>query len=208
MDLEPSRVGGSEEIAREVRSMGRRVVTFGGFGELGYEDENRLLGICSGEIDRFDPRSTIVNTGTLITHGFREGIAAVYRIAKARGFTTVGVHPSVALDHPKAHFVAPGVDSVFFVRDPSWGGFREDGVTPSPTLRVLLEVTDEFVAIGGGLHTAQELRAFLSSSKPVRFHPARMNREVTLEWSGQSRVAFDDFEGAAHRVWAGDRRRA
>ncbi len=191
----------AEVVIDKIQSLGKVVLTFAGFGELGYEDEERVREICSAELDRFHPRDTIVNTGTLITEGFRRGIALVYPLARARGFATAGVHPSVALTHPKRHRVSQGVDHIFFVDDPTWGGVLANG-NVSDTLRVLLEVTDALAVIGGGQHTAQELQAFLGASKPVRFYSASMHRETALRWSAESGVAIDDFRGAAESVWS------
>src|SRR5271165_2424309 len=76
----------SREIGEILRRKAKRVVTFLGFGELGYEDEARMRDIARGEMERHAPERTIVNTSTLITNGFRHGIADVYGIAKWRGF--------------------------------------------------------------------------------------------------------------------------
>jgi hypothetical protein len=183
-----------------VRALGKPVVTFGGFGELGYEDEAQVLERCSAELDRHDPARTLVATGTLLTEGFRSGIAMVYALAKARGFATAGIHPSVALHHPKRHAIAPGVDHVFMVDDPTWGGVDEAGM-PSSTLQVLLAVSDEFIVFGGGHHTAHELQAFLQAGKPVRFHDAPMHRATTERWCRDSGARIGDYRGAAFHVW-------
>lgn len=189
-----------DTVVQAVRAMGKAVVTFGGFGELGYDDESKVLERCSLELDRHDPASTLVATGTLVTEGFRTGIAMVYALAKARGFHTVGIHPSVALHHPKRHAVAPGVDHVFIVEDATWGGADDTGV-PSSTLQVLLAVSDEFIVFGGGHHTAHELLAFLNAGKSVRFHDAPMNRATTDRWCRDSGVRIGDYRGAAFHVW-------
>ena len=189
-----------KDVVRALSDTQRSVVTFGGFGELGYEDEDDVLHTCACELDRFDPVDTIINTATLLTTGFRMGIAMIYALAKERGFTTSGVHPSIALEDPSRHTVAPGVDHVFFVRDDTWGGCDVDG-RPSNTLRVLLEVSSEFIALGGGHHTAQELRAFLMAGKRVRFHKVSMHKQTTERWSNASGVRFDDHWGSAYRVW-------
>ena len=190
---------------RAVRSTRRRVVTFGGFGELGYEDEEHVLDLCARELDRLEPEQTIVNTGTLLTEGFQAGIAMIYPLARRRGFFTTGIHPSVALTHPKRHTIAPGVDRVFFVRDESWGGVRNDG-SPSNTLRTLLMLSDEFIVMGGGEHTAQELRAFLHAGKPVRFHQASMHTRTADDWCKSSGAVISDYRGSAYHVWKSETR--
>lgn len=191
---------GVEAVVQAVRALGQAVVTFGGFGELGYDDEAQVLERCSLELDRHDPARTVVATGTLVTEGFRTGIAMVYALAKARGFATVGIHPSVALHHPKHHAIAPGVDHVFIVADATWGGADDAGM-PSSTLQVLLAVSDEFIVFGGGHHTAHELLAFLKAGKSVRFHDAPMHRATTDRWCRDSGARIGDYRGAAFQVW-------
>ena len=200
MRLEGSRVHSWEQVASELRSVDRQIVTFGGFGELGYEDEEEMLRLCAAELAWLNPRTTVINTGTLITEGFQVGIAAVYQLAKSLGFTTVGVHPSIALCHSKAHSLAPGVDHAFFVSDTTWGGLRNDGHA-SNTLKVLLEVTDRFIAVGGGLHTAQELRTFLTTDKAVHFYPAQMHRQTAVDWITRVGATLDGFDGSAQDLW-------
>lgn len=189
-----------EALATAVRATGRSVLTFGGYGELGYEDEGAALALCEQELRRCDPAATLVATGTLITRGYRPGIAIVYPLARALGFTTIGVHPSVALAAGDRHRLADAVDRAYFVEDATWGGCDAAG-RPSNTLRALLAVTDRFVAIGGGEHTAQELRAFLAAGTPVRFHPAPMHAETARRWRARGGAAITDYRGAAERAW-------
>lgn len=188
------------ELVRAVRAPGRRIITFGGYGELGYEDEAGVLAIARAELQACDPAHTVVATGTLITRGFQPGIALVYGLARAMGLPTLGIHPSVALRDPGRHVLADGVDQACFVDDPTWGGCDTEG-HPSTTLQALLAVTDLFVAIGGGEHTAQELRCFRRAGKPVRFHPARMHRPTMERWTRAQGLPARDLDGAASRAW-------
>jgi hypothetical protein len=200
LNAEPAPVLGVADAVQRVRGCGRSVIAFGGYGELGYDDEDAVLAQCRAELDRHDPGRTAIATGTLVTRGFRRGIAMVYPLARAMGFTTLGVHPSVALADRSRHTLADGVDHAFFVEDPTWGGTDATG-RPSATLQVLLAVSDAFVAFGGGEHTAQELRAFLQAGKPVRFVPARMHAGTTERWTRATGVHIPDLDGAAQRFW-------
>lgn len=195
---------GTAEAVRRVRALGLQVLTFGGYGELGYDDEAAALALCRAELARHDPRRTAVATGTLITQGFRRGIAMVYPLARSMGFTTLGVHPSVALADRSRYRLAEGVDHAFFVADTTWGGTDAQG-RPSATLQVLLGVSQAFVAIGGGEHTAQELRAFLQAGTPVRFEPARMHAGTVERWTRASGAHVADLDGAAQRFWLHER---
>jgi hypothetical protein len=191
----------SEAIVTAIRGWHKYVVTFLGFGELGYEDSVALEAAIRDELRRHCPDQVIVNTGTLITEGFNRGIADVYEYARDSGFTTTGIHPSVALCYPKRHYLSPFVDHVFFVYDETWGGWLENVGQRSPTLETLMAVTDEVVVIGGGKHTAEEMQAFLDSNRPVRFYAAEMNHRVAREWFAGQGEPDVDYRGAAWRLW-------
>ena len=188
------------DVEHAVRGLGKRVLTCLGFGELGYEHPGEFRAAVRHELSRHDPAQVIVNTGTLITHGFRAGVAEVYPIARQFGFTTSGIHPSVALNEPARHQLPAGVDHVYFVRDDTWGGYLPDG-RRSPTLETLLRVTHEVAVIGGGKHTAEEMLEFFRCGTPVRFYPAEMNHRVALRWFGERDEAVPDFRGDAYACW-------
>ena len=70
------------------RARYRHVVTFLGFGELGYENTAQFVSIAEAELRTFDRSSCVVNTATLVTQGFEHGVADVYEIAYGMGFKT------------------------------------------------------------------------------------------------------------------------
>lgn len=194
-------VSSPDAIVAAIRGWRKSVVTFLGFGELGYQDRTTLEAAIRAELRRHRPDQVIINTGTLITEGFRRGIADVYEYARESGFTTTGIHPSVALHYPKRHYLSPFVDHVFFVYDETWGGWLDQAGQRSPTLETLIAVTDEVVVIGGGKHTAEEMQAFLDSNRPVRFYAAEMNHGVAREWFAGRGEPDVDYRGAAWRLW-------
>ncbi|MBC3479511.1 hypothetical protein HU761_14165 [Pseudomonas sp. SWRI59] len=68
-----------------IRSLGeKRVVTFLGFSDAGYEDEARAREVLLAELATFDPRDTIVCSGATA-----QGIGIVYPLALRKGFRTV-----------------------------------------------------------------------------------------------------------------------
>lgn len=68
-----------------IRSLGeKRVVTFLGFSDAGYEDEARAQEVLLAELATFDPRDTIVCSGATA-----QGIGMVYPLALRKGFRTV-----------------------------------------------------------------------------------------------------------------------
>jgi hypothetical protein len=188
-------------VATRWRRRRKRVLTFLGFGELGYEDERALVTLIETELAGYSPADTVVNTGTLITLGFRRGIADVYPVTKQMMFNTIGISPSIALHSPKRHALSAFVDEPLFIADDTWGGLLPSTGEPSQTLSALLSASDEVVAIGGGKHTAQELLAFLSNKTPVRFHALDMHHSTTRDWVERSHAHVSDFRGAAYHAW-------
>jgi len=191
----------SSTVVELFRAQAKRVLTFLGFGELGYQETDRVLDIMRAELATRNPCTTLVNTGTLIRVGGLNGIADIYLLAKQMGFETTGIHPSVAIGHSQTHRVSPYVDHAFFVLDDTWGGFQEHEREPSPTLRTLLQVSDEVVVIGGGKHAADEMQAFWNKGTPLTYHPAEMNHAMSQLWSADAGVEISGFKGAAFHYW-------
>jgi len=189
------------ELVTALSRRHRPVVTFLGYGELGYACEASFEAIARAELARVAKCDAIVNTGTLLTRGFRPGIAGVYPLAKDQGLSTMGIHPSIALAHADSHALAHGVDEIFFVHDPTWGGRSAHDQRLSHVLTALIALSDEAVAIGGGKHTAMELEAFVQAGKPVRFHPAAMHLPTALAWYARKGEQAADAHGEAHRWW-------
>ena len=195
------RISSRAEITQFFASRGKHVISFAGFGELGYEEDGVVEAVVREVVSGLVPEQIIVNCGTLLRVGGEDGIARVYRVAKSLGIETSGIHPGVALAVAATHAVSPDEDHAFFVDDPTWGGFVEGGGEASPTLQTILDVTDELIVIGGGKHAADELRAFWQHGKPVRYVPAEMNRRATREWCARAGVEIADFRGAAYEAW-------
>ena len=187
------------EILGFFQGAGKRVISFAGFAELGYEDPAIVEKVAAEVLDGRNPNDVLVNSGTLLREGGQEGIARIYALAKQRGIATSGIHPGIALDFASTHTVSPFVDHVFFVDDATWGGLYQGA--PSPTLQTILDVTDELVVVGGGKHAAEELLAFSHRGKSVRYFPARMNRGATDEWRQRSGIDAGALDGAAFEVW-------
>lgn len=194
-------VSSIDEIRTFFRSRGKHVMSFAGFGELGYEDEQVVERVVRDVVPPERAADLIVNCGTLLRAGGEDGIARVFRVARMLGIETTGIHPAVALDFTATHRVSPDAGTVFFVADLTWGGFLDDGSGPSPTLSTILDVSDELVVIGGGKHAADELTAFWQRGKPVRYFPAEMNRRATREWCARAGVRITDPGGAARDAW-------
>jgi hypothetical protein len=195
------RLSPADEIRRFFRTRGKHVMSFAGFGELGYEEDDVVERIAAEVVAGWPADQLIVNCGTLLRVGGEDGIARVSRVARSLGIETTGIHPGIALDFQATHRVSPQEDTSFFIGDTTWGGLLADLGVPSPTLAAILEVSDELVVIGGGKHAADELRTFWQRGKPVRYFAAEMNKRATREWCARAGVDLTDFRGAAHHVW-------
>ena len=138
------------------------------------------------------PEETIVNIGATA-----EGIGAVYRLAKEKGFVTSGIVSTQARENKVP--LSPCVDIVFFVKDSTWGGVLPGTDKLSPTSRAIMESSDVLVAIGGGEVARDELTAAKRSGKRVHFIPADMNHQVAREKAMKKGQPADERFFAARR---------
>jgi hypothetical protein len=184
----------SADIRAFAEGQGRQIFTFAGFSGTGYEDEAAMRAHAERVLQAQDPARVMVNVGATA-----EGIGAVYELAKRRGFTTLGIVSSRAREQQVP--LSPCVDHVFFVRDSSWGGQREDGGGLSPTSAAIVENSAAFVAIGGGDIARDEALAARRAGKPVSFIPADMNHEAARKKAREKgEPEPTDFKGSAHEA--------
>lgn len=185
----------SQDIGAFVRSQGMAVLTFVGFSGAGYEDEAALRAAAEQVLARHDPAKTMVNIG-----GTAAGIGAVYALAKARGFVTLGIVSTLARDGGEA--LSPCVDQVFFVRDTTWGGRLPGSTRLAPTSAAIVANSRELVGIGGGEVARDELRAARAAGKPARFVPADMNHQLARDKArARGQAEPTDFRGASHTAF-------
>lgn len=185
----------SKEIRAFVRAKGMDVLTFVGYSGAGYQDPAAMLGAAEQALARHDPAKTMVSIG-----GTASGIGAVYQLAKARGFVTLGIVSTLARDGGET--LSPCVDQVFFVRDASWGGRLPGSARLAPTSAAIVANSREFVGIGGGEVARDELRAALAAGKPVQFVPADMNHQIARDKAqAKGQAEPTDFRGAAHALF-------
>lgn len=198
----PAKITLSQEITAFFHQRNKRIVTFAGYGELGYQRYDKVEQIVKSLLEAEDPDAIIVNTGTLLRVDGEEGIAAVYKTACRMGVETCGIHPGIALSYLKTHPVSPLEQHSFYVDDSSWGGFIEPYPTLSPTLKLILSISDELVVIGGGKHAADELLAFYQHGKKVSYYPAEMNHQAANRWNQSISLGIEDFRGEAFHAWS------
>jgi len=172
----------------------KEVITFIGYSGAEYEDKATMLEKASDILSKFDPSRTIVNIGAT-----RDGIGAVYELAKHRGFITTGI---VSTRTKQSNKISPCVDYVFFVEDQTWGGFIEGSDQLSPTSRAIVENSHILFGIGGGKVERDELIAAKRLRKNVHFFPADMNHKKARENALKKGLPVPKkFGGAAGEVF-------
>lgn len=181
----------SAQIGRFFAGQGRRVLSFLGYSDSGYEDPAAMLAHASRVLDEFDARDTLVNIGA--TPG---GIGAGYELAQRRGFMTTGIVSTQAREMNVP--LSPFVEVVFFVADTSWGGLLPGCMQLSPTSRAIVDNSDVLVAIGGNAVARDELEAARLAGKAARFIAAEMNHHAAVAAAARKGLpAPSDFRGAA-----------
>ena len=146
-----------------------------------------------------DRKNTIINGGVTA-----DGIGAIgYRVAKRLGFETAGIVSSKALDDRANLKVADGIDKVFFVKDDSWGGKKEDG-SLSATSNAWVRNSDRYIGVGGGAVAKDEMEAMIKSGKRVNYVGADSNRAKLIAKNAKKGLAAPteaDFRGAAQGTY-------
>ena len=182
------------EISAFFENQDKAVLTFSGYSAAGYEDPEAMLRIARSVLKTFRPDKTIVNIGAT-----RQGIGAVYQLAKQMGFTTSGIVSILARENQVE--LSPYVDHVFLVEDESWGGLVGDTRKLSPTSAAMVSASDRIVGIGGGRIGGEEMAAAKLQGIPVQFFPADMNHRVAIEKARQKGLPEPEiFSGAAEGI--------
>jgi hypothetical protein len=193
------RKGDADVIASHVKATGKRVLTFVGYSGAGYQDPDALMREASRILDRHDPALNLINSG-----GTAEGIGQIYELAKAKGFETIGIVSSLARQEQVP--LSACVDTVFFVKDSTWGGELPQGKGLSPTSSAIVYNSDALVGIGGGEVARDELLAARRAGKPVTFIPADMNHQLAREKArSKGQPEPTEFGGAAAAALAAEK---
>lgn len=177
-----------------INSKKMTVLTFAGYSGAQYQDPNKMMRQATRILDRQDPAKTIINIGATA-----EGIGAVYKLAKRKGFTTMGmVSTRAQYEHvPLSHCV----DYVFYIDDKTWGGTLPGTDQLSPTSAAIVECSTSYIAIGGGDIARDELLAARSARKPINFIPADMNHKIARDQARKKGQAEPtDFRGSVYHA--------
>jgi predicted Rossmann-fold nucleotide-binding protein len=189
-------VKGPKEVVAALAQRHATVLTFFGYSAAEYQDRSAMLAQAARVLARHDPARTIVVIGAT-----EQGVGAVYTVAKAKGFRTVGIVSVLARDTHLA--LSPCVDDVFFVPDAAWGGLDAKTGKLSPTSQAMVESSDLLVGIGGGEVTRDEMAAGKRMGKPIEFTPAEMNHAIAIKRAADRGLPPPtDFQGSAAAVFA------
>jgi len=189
--MQDNKVSTPAEISAFFDHQDKIVLTFSGYSGSGYEAPETMLRLARSTLETFDPQKTIVNIGTT-----KQGIGAVYQLARELGFTTTGIVSILAREN-NVEF-SPCVDYIFLVEDDSWGGLDRETGQLSPTSAAIINVSDVIVGIGGGMIAGEEMAAARQQGKTVRFFPADMNHRKAIEKARQKGLAVPaEFAGEA-----------
>lgn len=181
----------SAAIKAFVKARKMEVLTFAGYSGALYEDPTAMLDHAARILDAHSPERTLINIGATA-----EGIGAVYELAKARGFTTIGIVSVLARNENVP--LSPCVDHVFFIKDTTWGGRLPGSTRLAPTSAAIVANSSAFVAIGGGDIARDEMAAARRAGKPVQFIAADMNHQLARDKAKKrGDPEPSDFRGSA-----------
>lgn len=209
-ETDPSpRIYTAKEVIQDMRSSGKKVVTFFGYSGAGYstQDEKALERIALRELlsllrrtdgqpgyDFSLAKNYIINIGVTL-----EGIGAVYKIAKRLGLETRGIVSKLALpylgsvENGKKVYKVENVDKYYLVDGESWGGKLQNGELTEVS-EATVESTDYGIAVGGGDIGYDEMSELIHRGKPYRIYSAEMNHEKALKKNPNVKSFFGKME--------------
>jgi hypothetical protein len=182
-------------VKRFFDQRGKVVITFMGYSDAGYEEAEGMLDEARSVLSVHSPKKAIVNIGATSS-----GIGAVYGVAKEMGFETTGIVSTQAKKYQAE--ISPHVDTVFYVTDEAWGGFKENTQVLTPTSQAMVQCSDVVICIGGGAVSRDEMIAARREGKTVKYIPADMNHKRAVEKARKKGLPVPtDFKGAAFAVF-------
>ncbi len=176
------------QILDKKTKIGKKVLTFAGYSQ-DYQDLNGMLTEAYKILNKEDPSKSIVNIG-----GTSLGIGAVYNIAKAMGFETIGVVSSNIKQAPYDwQTISANCDKLFIVHDPSgkWGGLDDKGHVTNTSI-AMVYVSDEMFVLGGGAVSGVEMTCMLDSGKLVKYIPFKTSKGdigVAIDIANEKKVS-------------------
>lgn len=177
------------------RDLGKKVVTLLGYS-MDYEDNKAMLKIVESVLSKYDPDTYLINIG-----GTKGGIGGAYPIAKSMGFVTTAIVSTLAIEW--LGDISASVDHICFLADDQWGGRLPDSTQLSPTSQAMVDCTDIFIGIGGGIIGRDEMVAGRDQGKLVYFYPAERSHQYLIRRAQKLNLAPpESFWGEAHEEFA------
>jgi hypothetical protein len=168
-----------DEVLEYFAASGKYTVTLLGYSGRGYDHPKQIQSLAYRILKGYAPAETIVNIGAT-----RGGIGRVYEVARHMGFHTTGIVSRLAIAE-KARF-SGAVDEIFVIPDDRWGGYLPGKKDLSPTSSLMVQVSEEMIAIGGGEITRDELEAGITAGKKYRYYRAKMARKSAENLAARS----------------------
>lgn len=182
------------EATEYIKGRGKTVVTFFGYSSI-YEDEKSMLEIARKILSEYSPETTLVNIGVT-----RNGLGAIYPLAKSMGFTTSGVVSTLAME--ESGDISRDVDHICFITDDQWGGKLPNSEILSPTSQAMVACSDILIGIGGDKISRDEMLFGRQQGKIVHFYPADNNHDWLIRRAQKLGLPPpESFRGAAHEVF-------
>jgi len=177
-----------------IKGRGKMILTFCGYS-MEYEDEHEMLQTARRVLGQYLPEKTLVMIGAT-----KNGLGAVYRVAKAMGFETAGIVTTEALGYPGD--ISDAVDHICFIKDTQYGGKLPNSDELSPTSKAMVACSDIMVAIGGGDISRDELLEGKKQGKPIEYFSAEMNHEAMIRRAKRlGQPEPESFMGSVHEVF-------
>lgn len=164
----------SQEAISATQAKRKKVFTLIGFSAKGYEKAQDVETQLRRELGKKDNKNTIINVGAT-----EVGIGMAYKIAKDSGFETMGIVSSLAIkDLTKENPFAKYVDTIYVIKDETWGGIDPATNKLSATSQAMIGVSSEVLGLGGDAVGRDEMIAAAQKSLAVIFYPTDMLHEV------------------------------
>ncbi len=187
--------GSARQVIVDIQQFagGKKVVTITGYSFEGYQDISAVLNSAVRILDKYNPETHIINLGHLTGDDL-----SIYSMAKSRGFTTIIILSSAAINSLSS---MEEVDMAFVVKDKNLGGFIESTKKLSATSQAIVASSDIIYALGGGEIVYAELREALSLDKEIYFTSMEVNHNLAKQRAEeQGYTDLQNYKGKAEQL--------
>ncbi len=165
-----------------------KVISLFGFSDLGYSDYPKLFVKAREVLSQYSNAEYIVCIGAT-----EDGVGKLYDIAKDMGFKTIGIVSTLAL--ARSGKFSENVEKIYIVNDSYWGGYRPGTKILTETTKIFLDITEKFIAFGGGMNTKVTLEEAKIRNIPFEYFEFKMNTLSNVSnfdmKNGDKGIAYD-----------------